>query len=90
MLVSMAFRAIRNAHCKENRATYRKPEDAGMRPHPVPIRSAHETQGTDAAGDEQLDGQDGVDLADELVANLDGGLGHVAAKLEVIGEIILA
>lgn len=71
-------------------AAYRKPEDARMRPNPVSVRSAHEPEGADAAGDEQLDGQDRVDLADELVANLDGGLGHIPAKLEVIGEVVLA
>lgn len=60
-----------------------------MRLDPVLVGRADEADGAHGAGDEQLHRQDGVDLADELVADVDGGLGHAAAKLEVVGHVVL-
>lgn len=61
-----------------------------MRLDPVLVGRADEADGAHGARDEQLHRQDGVDLADELVADIDGGLGHAAAKLEVVGHVVLA
>lgn len=61
-----------------------------MRLDPVLIGRADEADGAHGTGDEQLESQDGVNLADELIADVDGGLGHAAAKLEVIGQVVLA
>jgi hypothetical protein len=52
-----------------------------MRLDPRLVAVAHEAEAADGARDDELDRQDGVDLADELVADLDGRLGDGAAKL---------
>lgn len=54
------------------------------------VALVEEADAADAAGGDELDGQDGVDLADELVADVDGGLGDGAAKLEVVRDVVLA
>lgn len=61
--------------------TYGDPDDAGMGLDPRFVRGAEESEGADAGGHEQLDGEDGVDFADELVADIDGGFCDGAAKL---------
>lgn len=61
--------------------TYRSPDDARVALNPFLITSAEEGEGAHSGGGEELDGEDGVDLADELVADVDGSLGHGAAKL---------
>jgi hypothetical protein len=52
-----------------------------MRLDPRLVAVAHEAEAADGARDDELDRQDGVDLADELVADLDGRFGDGAAKL---------
>jgi len=52
-----------------------------VRLDPALVALAHEAEGADGAGGDELNGQDGVDLADELVADLDGRFGDGAAKL---------
>jgi len=61
--------------------THRDPDDGGVRLDPALVALAHEAEGADGAGGNELDGQDGVNLADELVADLDGRFGDGAAKL---------
>lgn len=70
--------------------TYGDEDQGRVRLDPVLVGRADEADGADGAGDEQLHGQDGVDLANELVADVDGGLGHAATELEVIGDVVLA
>lgn len=71
------------------RGTYRNEDHGGMLLDPGLVALAHEAEGAHGAGDEQLDGQDGVDLADELVPDVDGGLGHALAVLEVVGQVVV-
>ncbi len=52
-----------------------------MRLDPGLVAITEEAHGADGAGDNELDGQDGVDLADELVSDIDGRLGDRASKL---------
>lgn len=63
---------------------YRDPDDAGMALYPVLVAFAEERERTDTGGGKELDGQNGVNLADELVSDVDGSLGHRAAKLEFV------
>jgi hypothetical protein len=53
-----------------------------MRLDPCLVALAHEAEGADSTRGDELDRQDGVDLADELVADLDGRFGDGAAKLK--------
>ena len=70
--------------------TYRTPDEALMALDPGLVPFVEEADAADAAGGDELDRQDGVDLADELVADIDGGLGDGAAKLEVVRDVVLA
>lgn len=56
---------------------------------PVLVALIEKRDGADACGGEKLYGEDGINLADELVANVDCGFGDGASKLEVIGQVIL-
>jgi hypothetical protein len=62
--------------------TYGDPDKPWVGLNPVLVAFAHEAEGADAAGNEELDGEDGVDLADELVADVDSRLGYRAAELK--------
>lgn len=62
-------------------ATYRNPNNSRVRLDPGLVPLAQEAQRADGARRDELHRQDGVHLADELVADLDGGLGDRAAKL---------
>lgn len=62
-------------------ATYRDPDDAGMALDPCLVSGAEEGEGADARRGEELDGEDGVDLANELVSDIDGSFSDGAAKL---------
>ena len=46
------------------------------------VAIAEEADGAHGGRGDELDGQDGVDLADELVSDIDGGLGYRAAELQ--------
>lgn len=48
---------------------------------PVLVAFVEEAEGAHAGGGEELDGEDGVDLADELVADIDGSFGYATSKL---------
>lgn len=48
---------------------------------PVLVSLAEESEGADSRGREKLNGENGVHLADELVADVDSSLSHRAAKL---------
>jgi hypothetical protein len=52
-----------------------------MRLDPCLITLTEESKSTDASGGSKLDREDSVDLADELVANVDGRLGYRASEL---------
>lgn len=69
-------------------ATYRNEDEAGMRLDPGLVALTPEAEAADDGRDNKLRGQDGVDLANELVADVDSGLGYGAAKLEVIGDVV--
>lgn len=62
-------------------ATYRNPDHGRVCLDPVLVAVAHEAEGAHGTGRDELHRQDGVNLADELVADLDGRLGDGAAKL---------
>ena len=53
---------------------------------PVLVAIAQEGEAGDGAGGDELEGQNGVDLADELVADIHGRFGDETAKLE--GEYV--
>lgn len=57
--------------------------------NPLLVRGTDEADGAHGAREKQLGRQDGVDLTHELVADVDGGLGDAAAKLEVVGNVVL-
>ena len=52
--------------------------------NPVLVAAAEEGEGADTRGGKELDCEDGVDLADELVANVDGSFSYRAAKLRYV------
>lgn len=52
-----------------------------MRLDPCLVAFAEEGEGAHSRGGEELDGEDGVDLADKLVADIDRGFGDGASKL---------
>jgi hypothetical protein len=62
--------------------TYRDPDNARVALDPVLVAFAEESEGADTGGSEELNGQDGVDLANELVSDVDCSLSHGAAKLK--------
>lgn len=49
---------------------------------PVLVCIAEEADGTQGCGSDELDGENAVDLADELVADIDCGFSDRASKLE--------
>jgi hypothetical protein len=53
-----------------------------VRLDPCLVALAHEAEGADSAGGNELDSENGVDLADELVADLDGRFGDGATELQ--------
>lgn len=89
LVVSRSHVKTRARQSKEEHQSYRDEDHGGMVLDPGLVALAHEAQGAHGTGDEQLDGQDGVDLADELVPDVDGGLGHALAVLEVVGQVVI-
>lgn len=67
--------------CFDGGYTYGNPDYAGVGLDPGAVRVAEEGEGADARGGEELQCQNGVDFADELVANVDGCFGHGTSKL---------
>jgi len=57
---------------------------------PVLVALVEKADGADAGRGQQLDCEDGVDLADELVADVDRRFRHRTAELEVIGYVAVA
>jgi len=53
------------------------------------ISFAEEGDGAEACGHEELDSQDGVDLANKLHPDIQGCLRYRSTKLEVIGNIVV-
>ncbi len=53
-----------------------------MRLDPVSVSIAEEGDGGEDGGEEELHGQDRVDFADELHADIQRGFGDAAAKLD--------
>lgn len=51
---------------------------------PVLVTSAEECEAAHSSSSEELDSEDGVDLANELVADIDSGLSHRAAELDTV------
>lgn len=49
--------------------------------NPVSVRGAKEGERAHARGGEELDRKNRVDLADELVSNIDRGFSHGTSKL---------
>lgn len=74
---------------KHGDLTYRYEDQRWVYLDPFLVARAHEADGAHGARDEQLRRQNGVDLAHELVADVDGGLGDAVAELEVIGNVVL-
>lgn len=70
--------------------TYGNKNQSRVRLDPSLVSLTPKAKTADDTRDDQLGGQDGVDLADELVPYLDGGLSNRAAELEVIGDVVLA
>lgn len=70
--------------------TYRNPHERRVRLNELLVAVAPKGHGADEGGDDELGREDGVDLADELVADVDRGLGDGAAKLEVVRDVVLA
>jgi hypothetical protein len=50
---------------------------------PVLVCIAEEADGAEGRSGDELDGEDAVDLADKLVANIDGGFSDRASKLRM-------
>lgn len=61
--------------------TYRCPDKTRMALDPRLVSIAEEADGAQGRGGDELNGEDAVDLADELVANIDRGFGDGASKL---------
>ena len=55
---------------------------------PVLVASAEEAERRNGARGDELDGKDGVDLADELVTNLDRGFGYGTTELFGVGMLV--
>lgn len=54
---------------------------------PVLVCIAEEADGAEGRSSDELDGEDAVDLADKLVANIDGGFSDRASKLERTSDV---
>jgi hypothetical protein len=63
------------------KGTYGGPDHAGVALNPCFVALADEGESADEAGCDELDGEDGVDLADELVPDVDGGFGDSSSEL---------
>jgi len=61
--------------------TYGRPDEARVALDPSLVVLAKEAHAGDGTRDDKLDGEDGVDFADELIADIEGCLGHTTAKL---------
>jgi hypothetical protein len=66
---------------------YRNKHQGRVRLDPLAVALTQKADSAQRGCGQQLDGQDGVDLAHKLVADADRGLGDGAAKLEVVGQI---
>ena len=56
--------------------TYRRPDKAGVTLDESLVPSAHEAQGTDGRRGHELNTENGVNFADKLMPDVDGGLGN--------------
>lgn len=56
---------------------------------PLLVALAEEADGADDGGRDELDGEDRVDLADELVADVEAGFGDGASEFEVVGDVVV-
>lgn len=63
-------------------ATYRSPDEAWVRLDPRLVVLVEEAERGDGAGDDELDGQNGVDFADELIPDIDGRFSDGATELD--------
>lgn len=64
--------------------SYRSPDNGDMALNPGLVAFAEERDAAHNGSGQELDAEDGVDLADELVADIDGGLGDGASKLQAV------
>lgn len=62
-------------------ATHGNPDEAGTSLDPVSVRVAEEDEEADARCGKELQSEDGIDFADELVTDIDCCFGDVATKL---------
>ncbi len=62
-------------------STYRNPYNSDMFLDPFLVALAEEGECADTRGGNQLDGENGVHLADELVTDIDGRFGDGASEL---------
>lgn len=91
MLVQSAETALLSKEKVRVRAvTYRDEHHSRMVLNPRLVPFAHKAERAYKPRHQQLHRQDGVNLANELVANIDGRLRNAAAKLEVIGQVVVA
>lgn len=61
--------------------TYRSPDDARVALNPCLVAFADEGECADEAGGDELNCKNGVDLADELVSDVDGGFCDSTSEL---------
>src|SRR5437763_11610125 len=78
ILVSTYFPSIKRRYLEQ---PYRDIDKCRVRLDPGLVSSAPKAKGTNSGRSQDLYCQNGVDLADELVANVNSGLGHATAKL---------
>lgn len=64
--------------------TYRSPNDTGVALDPVLVTGAEECETAHSSSGEELDSEDGVDLANKLVADINSSFSHRAAELDII------
>ena len=67
--------------------TYRCPNDTRMALDPVLVASAEECEAAHSSGGKELNSENGVDLANELVADIDSSFSYRAAKLYVMSVV---
>lgn len=68
--------------------TYRSPNDTGVALDPVLVTSAEKCEAAHSSSGEELDSEDGVDLANELVADINSSLSHRAAELDIMSAFL--
>jgi hypothetical protein len=68
--------------------TYRSPNDTGVALDPVLVTSAEECEAAHSSSGEELDSKDGVDLANELVADINSSLSYRATKLDIMSAFV--